>query len=442
MATQWTCVSSPTKKVPHTRLEDEANIKQIYSFGRKLGQGSFGFVFEATHIETQKKWAIKKVNKEKRMYLVTELCEGGELKRLLQENKHFSEEDTRHIIRSLAEAIVYLHRNDIVHRDLKLENILVKSHCHSNSHSMVNIKVTDFGLSVQKGGVGIEHMLQGTCGTPIYMAPEVISDHDYSQQCDVWSIGVIMYMLLCGEPPFMSSSEKHLFEIIKKGELSFSGPVWETISDAAKKVLRFLLHVDPADRITASELLDNQWITGDTSIKASFTTVLEMMRQFQDVTEDNESEDVSEQITKLPQSLYQSSMAESDASTEAHFNSSSSLVLSLNGDVEGSSKHLNPMKQHQKKKAHSGSGVKKNRPTMKTCPAASSSTAQAAYRQPSAKRHTLADKMESGSRTSSPKSVPQSASSGLGKCENRASSPTGPSPNLSSRDKKNSQVQH
>ncbi|KAL4613500.1 serine/threonine-protein kinase 33 [Arapaima gigas] len=323
MASPWTRTSSTERKVPHTRMEDESAIQRLYLFGRKLGQGSFGVVYEATHMETQKKWAIKKVNRKKagssgvkllerevsilkrvnhlhviylkevfetpkRMYLVTELCEGGELKELLHRKKHFTEEETRHIISSLAEAIVYLHKQDIVHRDLKLENILVKNDHRGDDGEMPSIKVTDFGLSVQKSGVGSENMLQATCGTPIYMAPEVINAHDYSQQCDVWSVGVIMYMLLCGEPPFMSSSEDKLFEIIRRGELSFTGPVWDSISDGAKKVLSCLLKVDPAHRITASELLDNPWITGNTSLPVTPTNVLEMMKQFRDESEDSD----------------------------------------------------------------------------------------------------------------------------------------------------------
>ncbi|XP_044281820.1 serine/threonine-protein kinase 33 isoform X2 [Varanus komodoensis] len=285
-------------KVPHTRIEDGAAIQQIYSFGRKLGQGSFGVVIEATHKETGIKWAIKKVNREKagssavkllerevsilkrvnhehiihleevfetpkRMYLVMELCEDGELKEILQKKGQFTENETRHIIQSLASAIAYLHRKDIVHRDLKLENILVKSSDIDEENEIkLNIKVTDFGLAVQKMG-GSESMFQSTCGTPIYMAPEVISAHDYSQQCDVWSIGVIMYMLLCGEPPFIASSEEKLFEVIKKGDLHFKHSTWESIGETAKNVLQLLLKVDPAHRITANELLDSQWITAN-----------------------------------------------------------------------------------------------------------------------------------------------------------------------------------
>ncbi|KAK0140240.1 Serine/threonine-protein kinase 33 [Merluccius polli] len=316
MASKHTRANGSERKVPHSRMEEENNLKTIYNLGRKLGQGSFGVVYEATHLDTKKKWAIKKVNREKagshgvillerevnilkhvnhphiihlkevfetpmNMYLVTELCDGGDLKELLQEKTCFTEEESRHIITNLARAIVYLHRKDIVHRDLKLENILLKGSYQEAKHG-INIKVTDFGLSVKKGGVGRENMMKATCGTPIYMAPEVINGHEYSQQCDVWSIGVIMYMLLCGEAPFISSSEEKLFEKIKRGELTFAGSVWDTISDAAKTVLSCLLRVDPAHRITACELLDNPWITGDTSNPTTPTNVLEMMRLYQD----------------------------------------------------------------------------------------------------------------------------------------------------------------
>ncbi|XP_012580713.1 PREDICTED: serine/threonine-protein kinase 33 [Condylura cristata] len=303
-------------------MDDAAAIRDIYTFGRILGQGSFGMVIEATDKETKTKWAIKKVNKEKagrsavkllerevnilkcvkhehiihleqvfetprKMYLVMELCEDGELKEILDRKKYFSENETRWIIQSLASAIAYLHSNDIVHRDLKLENILVKSSfIDANNEMNLNIKVTDFGLAVKKQGRS-EAMLQTTCGTPIYMAPEVINAHDYSQQCDIWSIGVIMYILICGEPPFLASSEEKLFELIRKGELHFEHPIWESISDSAKSVLKQLLKVDPAHRITAKELLDNQWLTGNT-LSSARTNVLEMMKEWKNNPESDE----------------------------------------------------------------------------------------------------------------------------------------------------------
>ncbi|XP_045413414.1 serine/threonine-protein kinase 33 isoform X1 [Lemur catta] len=326
---QWGRANFAEGKVRHIRMDNGAAIEEIYTFGRILGRGSFGMVFEATDKETETKWAIKKVNKEKagssavkllerevnilksvkhehiihleqifetpkKMYLVLELCEDGELKEILNRKGHFSENETRWIIQSLASAIAYLHSNDIVHRDLKLENIMVKSSfIDDNNELNLNIKVTDFGLAVKKQGRS-EGMLQTTCGTPIYMAPEVINAHDYSQQCDIWSIGVIMYILLCGEPPFLASSEDKLFELIRKGELRFENPVWDSISDSAKSVLKQLLKVDPAHRITAKELLDNQWLTGNTLSSVRPINVLEMMKEWKNNPESDEENTTDE----------------------------------------------------------------------------------------------------------------------------------------------------
>ncbi|XP_045681565.1 serine/threonine-protein kinase 33 isoform X1 [Phyllostomus hastatus] len=329
---QWSRGNFTDGKVPHIRMDNGAAIQEIYTFGRVLGKGSFGMVIEATDKETETKWAIKKVNKEKagssavkllerevnilkivkhehiihleqvfetprKMYLVMELCEDGELKEILSKKGHFSENETRWIIQSLASAIAYLHNNDIVHRDLKLENIMVKSSfIDANNEMNLNIKVTDFGLAVKKHG-GSEAMLQTTCGTPMYMAPEVINAHDYSHQCDIWSIGVIMYILLCGEPPFMASSEEKLFELIRKGELHFDDPVWDSISDCAKSVLKQLMKVDPAHRITAKELLDNQWLTGNTHSSARPINVLEMMKEWKN-NPGSDEENAAEQKNK------------------------------------------------------------------------------------------------------------------------------------------------
>ncbi|KAK2920159.1 serine/threonine-protein kinase 33 [Channa argus] len=299
------------RNVPVIRLENDAELREIYKFERKLGQGSFGVVYEATHIETQTKWAIKVVcrpeagspkvkmlgheinilkqvnhdciihlkevyNTAKMIYLVTELCSGGELNQLLRRKKYFTEEETRHIICSLADAVVYLHKRDIVHRDLKLENILVKNSVDDNGK--INIKVTDFGLSVQTGGVGIVNIMTEACGTLIYMAPEMMSGGGYSQWCDVWSIGVVMYMLLCGEPPFVSKTKESLLAEIMKKEVKFNQPIWAKVSDGAKNLLTCLLKVDPAYRMSANQILESPWITGDTNVPALPSNVLEMMR--------------------------------------------------------------------------------------------------------------------------------------------------------------------
>lgn len=305
--------SSSGRQIPHTRIEDEKQIEYAYEFGRELGRGSFGVVKEARHKVTGKRWAVKAVNKEKagsyaikllerevtimktinhehliyleevyetpkRVYLVMELCDAGGLHTLLKEKTSFSEMETRTVIKQMVDAIAYLHDYDIVHRDLKLENILLSK---PENDELLNIKITDFGLSYVKGGVGSDSMMQSVCGTPMYMAPEVIDDLGYSQQCDIWSIGVIMYLLFTGKPPFMAESEEKLNELIKKGQVDFSDPCWETCQDSAKNLLLGMLKVDPAHRRTAKEILNHPWITGDES---AFTTtnVLELMKIFRE----------------------------------------------------------------------------------------------------------------------------------------------------------------
>ncbi|XP_072418173.1 serine/threonine-protein kinase 33-like [Chiloscyllium punctatum] len=367
MAFQRSRNNSTETTVPHKRIEDESVIKLIYQFGRNLGKGSFGVVVQATHISTDTTWAIKKLNKEKagshavkmlereiailkmvnhehiikleevyettkKVYLVIEFCELGELKGILEEKGHLSESETKHIISSLASAIFYLHKNDIIHRDLKLENILVKSNNNADDEELkLNIKVTDFGLSVLKDGAGVgsESMLQDACGTPLYMAPEIINNYDYSQQCDLWSIGIIMYILLCGQAPFTATTSEKLYEEITKGELDFSHSSLKSISESARSVLKGLLLVDPAHRMTASELLNHHWITGDTSRSKRPRNVLEMMKQWKlGNHSDNEEEVVKENGVNEDDDLAQS---ETDMKTDLNFSKALSRTTKPTG---------------------------------------------------------------------------------------------------------------
>ncbi|XP_077569216.1 serine/threonine-protein kinase 33 [Stigmatopora nigra] len=302
------------REVPHIRLIGDGDVEDFYIFGKKLGHGSYGVVYEATQIRTQTQWAIKTVckaepgsNKIKMLeqeikilkqvdhphilrleeiyetaqmtYLITELCVGGELKQVLKQKGFFPEEEARHIIGCLAHAITYLHRKNIMHRDLKLENILVKNSL-DDYNGKLDIKVADFGLSVKTYGVGSDSILSDVCGTPIYMAPEMMSQRGYTHWCDMWSVGVIMYILLCGEPPFVSKSKENRLKEIRTIGVQFFSPIWDAVSDAAKTVVTCLLKENPAYRMSANQLRDNPWITGDTSTPALPLNALEMMHNF------------------------------------------------------------------------------------------------------------------------------------------------------------------
>ncbi|KAM8876771.1 serine/threonine-protein kinase 33 isoform 1-T1 [Synchiropus picturatus] len=338
-----TTVEPAGREVPHIRLGTDADLKNLYTYGRKLGQGSFGVVYEATHNETRTQWAIKEVRRPepgsskvklleqeikilkqvnhphiihlkevyetaKKIYLVTELCVGGELRHLLQRKKLFTEDEARQIIGSLAHAIVYLHKRDIVHRDLKLENILVKNSLNEDDRSRINIKVTDFGLAIKTGGVGIENMMRDACGTLTYMAPEMMSGRGYSHLCDVWSVGVIMHTLLCGEPPFLCKTKTTLLEVIMKGEVKYDGPVWSTVSRSGGS---WLPHVgqsasgkplDHCNTLTLSKITEQFFVKpqdfffflflhqGDMNGPALPTNVLELMHHYLEQEENSQNQ--------------------------------------------------------------------------------------------------------------------------------------------------------
>lgn len=311
---RWASDSINDKRPPHRRVDDCSMVEEIYHFGKKIGVGSFGLVVEGINLKTKDTWAIKIVNKEKagkktifmlerevnilkkvnhthiivlneviespkKMYLIMELCQLGELKMLLMERGPFTEVTTRHISDSLVDAIIYLHGESIVHRDLKLENILVADvEDEASPDPLYNIKLTDFGLSVVKGS-GKDAMLQSTCGTPVYMAPEVIQNHDYSQTCDIWSVGVILYALLSKEFPFISDKEEKLYEIITRGHIDFDRPAFKNTSASAKDLIQKLLYVNPAYRITAQEVPQHPWMKGSSDL-TSTKNVLELMKEF------------------------------------------------------------------------------------------------------------------------------------------------------------------
>lgn len=266
---------------------------------KEIGHGHYGVVRKCMDRETKKWYAIKSIRKskvgkvdvlkrevallkecdhpniielvevhedQKYLHLITELCTGGELfDRIIEKTQsdegHFSERDAANLVRCILDAIAYCHdKKGIVHRDLKPENFLFSSRDED-----AVIKIIDFGLSrhddMQKG------IMNTKVGTPYYVAPEVLN-REYTKSCDIWSIGVITYILLCGYPPFYGDTDNQIFDSVRTGRFDFPSPDWDGISDSAKDFICSLLKRDPSKRLSAANALEHTWIKEMTAPKA------------------------------------------------------------------------------------------------------------------------------------------------------------------------------
>uniref|UniRef100_A0A158P8M3 Protein kinase domain-containing protein n=1 Tax=Angiostrongylus cantonensis TaxID=6313 RepID=A0A158P8M3_ANGCA len=277
--------------MPLFRRRETCSIRDRYEFRDVLGTGAFSKVFlaeckqEPGHMVAVKcidKKALKgkedsleneiKVLRKLRhpnivqlydtyeekqyVYLVMELVTGGELFDRIVAKGSYTEKDASHLIRQVLHAVAFMHENGVVHRDLKPENLL-----YYNQDEDSKIMVSDFGLSkTEDSGV-----METACGTPGYVAPEVLQQKPYGKAVDVWSIGVIAYILLCGYPPFYDESDANLFAQIIKGEYEFDAPYWDQISDSAKDFISHLMCCDPEQRFTCEQALEHPWISGNTA---------------------------------------------------------------------------------------------------------------------------------------------------------------------------------
>uniref|UniRef100_A0A7S2JSJ9 Calmodulin n=1 Tax=Leptocylindrus danicus TaxID=163516 RepID=A0A7S2JSJ9_9STRA len=261
---------------------------------KEIGHGHYGVVRKCMDRETKVWYAIKSIRKskvnrldilkrevkllqevrhpniirleevfedEKYLHLVTELCTGGELfDRIIEKTQsdegHFSEQHASVLVKSILSAIKYCHdEKHICHRDLKPENFLFKDESETAA-----IKIIDFGLSRHDDeNFGV---MKTKVGTPYYVAPEVLNRH-YTNACDMWSIGVITYILLCGYPPFYGDSDSEIFRSVRAGAYDYPSPEWDTISKTAKDFIDKLLQKNPKDRMTASQAMKHPWIGGD-----------------------------------------------------------------------------------------------------------------------------------------------------------------------------------
>lgn len=186
------------------------------------------------------------------IYLVMEYVPGGELFQQIVRKRIFHETEARMAVARLLEVVAYIHDKDIVHRDIKPENILLQSEYDAT----LNIKVADFGFAVKVKG----NTLTTECGSPGYIAPEILENHPYGKSVDMWSVGVLTYVLLSGYPPFYDENRKYLNRKIKRGDFHFHQPNWNSISSKAKDFISHLLVIDHHKRFTAAEALDHLWI--------------------------------------------------------------------------------------------------------------------------------------------------------------------------------------
>ena len=184
------------------------------------------------------------------IYVISEYLSGGELFDRIVASKYFTEAKAKSLMHKLLSAVSYLHKKGIVHRDLKPENI-----CFESKDENAEIKIIDFGTSKK---LKQNEILKTKLGTAYYIAPEVLNN-SYDAKCDIWSSGVIFYILMCGYPPFNAKTDDEIFKKILKGTFVFPDEEWKKVSPDAKKFIQRMLTVKPADRPNADELLKDPW---------------------------------------------------------------------------------------------------------------------------------------------------------------------------------------
>ncbi|KAL5706031.1 CDPK-related kinase 5 [Ranunculus cassubicifolius] len=193
------------------------------------------------------------------VYIVMELCEGGELlDRILSRGGKYSEDDAKAVMIQILNVVAFCHLQGVVHRDLKPENFLFTSKDENSQ-----LKAIDFGLS---DFVKPDERLNDIVGSAYYVAPEVLH-RSYSTEADVWSIGVIAYILLCGSRPFWARTESGIFRAVLKADPSFDEPPWPSLSSEGKDFVKRLLNKDPRKRMTAAQALGHPWIRNYNDIK-------------------------------------------------------------------------------------------------------------------------------------------------------------------------------
>ncbi len=279
--------------------ENKDKISKSYKILEKIGEGSYGKVYKVIYILTNQLRAMKLVKKVsvqyqddenkflkeievlskldhpniikvyeyfvdgKNFYLINELATGGELFDQISKIQFFNEQDAAYLMKQILSSVCYLHANAIVHRDLKPENILLEG----KNDGELSLKLIDFGAANYLREDESNKKLSLKIGTPYYMAPEVFNK-DYNSKCDLWSCGVILYILLVGFPPFDGDTDEEIEANVKCGEYTFDTEEWVGVSEDAKSFVRKLLQMDPAKRLSAEEAIKDTWITKNINMRS------------------------------------------------------------------------------------------------------------------------------------------------------------------------------
>ena len=336
-----------------------------YTVQNQIGSGGYAVVMSGICINTNKNVAIKVFDKkhmtkddeinitrevdilrsidhpniikildffdeEDHYYIVLELAEGGELFDRIIERERYSEKDARDVVMILIDAIKFCHHHDIVHRDLKPENLLLQS-----KDEDTHIKIADFGFATRTH----DRSLNQYMGSPGYLAPEVLLSKQYGKEIDLWAVGVITFILLCGYPPFGEDSDD---EVIR-ADFTFIEKYWKNVSEDAKDFIKSLLVVDPEKRLTAAAAVEHKWlkIEDEHISRNTLDSTLEELRHYQSVRKLRIAVHVGVAVKKMKHKLldhlhHHSHDDDNDNNTEKRKNSETIIEESKTDD--GSSK--------------------------------------------------------------------------------------------------------
>ncbi|XP_061429196.1 serine/threonine-protein kinase H1 [Lethenteron reissneri] len=274
-------------KVAKYRAKFDGRVTAKYDVKALIGRGSFSRVVRVEHRATRQPYAIKMIETKasegrevceselgvlrrvrhgnivqlievfetpERVYMVMELATGGELFDRIINKGSFTEADATRALQMILDGVRYLHSLGITHRDLKPENLL---YYHPGVDS--KILITDFGLASSRRK-GDDCTMRTTCGTPEYIAPEVLLRKPYTNAVDMWALGVISYILLSGAMPFEDENRTRLYRLILRGHYSYAGEPWPSVSNLAKDFIDQLLSVEPTKRLSAAQALRHPWV--------------------------------------------------------------------------------------------------------------------------------------------------------------------------------------